>query len=288
MNYNPKRRSLRAESLESRMCMAASLGWDGPGLGSATLTYSVDASASRLDSADVQSAIETALKAWSDIANIKFIPTNQIGLRDSLDFSFVPIDGSGGTLAQAYLPDDVNPSRIAGDIEFDSSENWEVGNSLGTRATDLVLVAVHEIGHALGLEHDDTVGSTLNATISPNASFTSLPPSDVDSILALYAPADTLLSQGVDETIVNDNVEETTPPSEQQDSTPRLNPWARRSPRNSHPSGHGFKHFQPRTDETSSTDTPADEASSNSELTTRLDHNTLLNHLVRIGRVHKR
>jgi len=51
-------------------------------------------------------------------------------------------------------------------------------------------VAVHEIGHALGLEHDQTLGSVLAETVSPNESFVSLGQSDIDAILELYAPAE--------------------------------------------------------------------------------------------------
>lgn len=92
-------------------------------------------------------------------------------------------------LAQAYFPDDVNRSTIAGDIQFDSAESWEVGNSQGSQAFDLLYVAVHEIGHALGLEHSDAPGSVLNDTLSPNQQFTGLTDADRDAALALYAPA---------------------------------------------------------------------------------------------------
>lgn len=186
-----RRRVLLAESLEDRRVLTASLGWDGPGLGSANLNYHIGETPSYLSESEVEAALQTALNAWSDVADITFTQTNRPGLRDSLDFSFINIDGRGGTLAQAYFPDDVNPARIAGDIQFDTSERWEIGNGLGRSAFDLVAVAVHEIGHALGLDHIHAGESILAPSISPNAQFTGLSEHDVEAIQALYAPLET-------------------------------------------------------------------------------------------------
>ena len=113
-------------SLEKRN-MLASVGFDGAGQGSAELTYYLGDAPAEVGQDLFESTIEDALKVWSDVADITFTETSQSGLRDSLDITFRNLDGAGGTLAQAYFPDDVNPARIAGDIQFDSSESWEVG-----------------------------------------------------------------------------------------------------------------------------------------------------------------
>ena len=179
-------RRLGVEQLEQRLCLA-SVGWDGPGRGGAELSYHIGSTGS-LDREVVESTIEAALKVWSDVADITFTETSRSGQRDSLDFNFTRIDGRGGTLAQAYFPDDVNRSRVAGDVQFDTSESWEVGGRQ-SRAFDLMLVAVHEIGHALGLDHDHHHDSVLRASVSPREQFERLSASDVDAILELYAPA---------------------------------------------------------------------------------------------------
>ena len=166
-----------------------SQGWDGSGQGSAELTYYIDASGipSNLTISVVTEAIETALSAWSEVADITFTQTSTAGLDDSLDFSFTSIDGNGGTVAQAYFPDDVNNSSIAGDVQFDISESWEVGNSQGNSAFDLVYVAAHEIGHSLGLEHTSDTGSVLYPSVSANQQFQGLSQTDVNEVLEIYA-----------------------------------------------------------------------------------------------------
>jgi hypothetical protein len=189
---NAKRHAPRLEPMEERLCLASSVGWDGPARGSAALTYYIGGAPSSLSQAAVNAAIRTALNVWSAVANITFTQTTQPNQVRSLDLTFRRIDGAGRTLAQGYFPDDVNPARIAGDVQFDSSERWEVGNALGSQAFDLVQTAVHEIGHALGLDHSNVAGSVMAPTVSPNQSFSSLSSSDVAAIRTLYAPRSTV------------------------------------------------------------------------------------------------
>ena len=181
------RRSLAVEGLEERRVLAASVGWDGPGQGSADLTYYIGQAPNGMSQSTFEAAIETALKAWSDVADINFAQTNQPGLNNSLDFTSKTIDGSGGTLAQAYFPADANRSRIAGDVQFDSAERWEVGNGQGASAFDIVLVAAHEIGHALGLDHSSDGSAVLYPSVSPTQSFVGLDADDIEAIQSLYA-----------------------------------------------------------------------------------------------------
>lgn len=193
--------------------LAASVGWDGPGKCAAALTYNIGSIPSNLDATLVRNTLKAALKVWSDVAKISFVETATASLTNSIDISFRNIDRSGGTLAQAYLPSDVNQARLAGDVEFDSSETWEVGNGRGNAAFDLMLVAVHEFGHALGLDHVRAAGSVMQASVAASQQFAGLSTADVDAILSLYAAAD-----GSPTTPKNPNTP-TTP------TTPPQNPW---------------------------------------------------------------
>ncbi|KAK7844132.1 metalloendoproteinase 2-MMP [Quercus suber] len=59
-------------------------------------------------------------------------------------------DGAGGILAHAWAPTD-------GRLHYDADEQWSVGASPG--AFDLETVALHEIGHLLGLDHSSVEGA---------------------------------------------------------------------------------------------------------------------------------
>lgn len=181
-----RKNSLSFESLEGRLLLASD-GWDGSGLGNASLTYYIGIVPEEIDEAEFREAIDFALAAWTDVVDIQIQETRFARQLDSIDINFGTIDGPNGILAQACLPDDVNPARIAGDILFDAEENWEFGNDQGYSAIDLVIVAVHEIGHSLGLEHVDDPSSIMYESVSPNDSFSELGPSDIDAILELYA-----------------------------------------------------------------------------------------------------
>ena len=64
-------------------------------------------------------------------------------------FSF---DGAGGGLAHALQPatQGAGGTTFGGDVHFDIAENWTNGGGGGT---DFLTVAIHELGHSLGLGH---------------------------------------------------------------------------------------------------------------------------------------
>ena len=64
-------------------------------------------------------------------------------------------DKSGGTLAHAFFP---RQGRASGDMHFDDDEFWTLGSFSGINLTQ---VAVHEIGHSLGLEHTNVRGAIM-------------------------------------------------------------------------------------------------------------------------------
>jgi len=106
------------------------------------------------------SEIDSAFSAWSAVANIQFLkvadggqPFNTAGATGDIRIAGHLFDGPSGALAHAYYPSPSAFSAGHGDMHFDVSENWTC--TPGTGAIDLGIVAAHEVGHAIGLSHDD-------------------------------------------------------------------------------------------------------------------------------------
>ncbi|TXG66597.1 hypothetical protein EZV62_007872 [Acer yangbiense] len=90
-----------------------------------------------------------------------------------------PFDGpspSGPTIAHAFAPTD-------GRFHYDAEEKWAVGAVPGS--IDMETVALHEIGHLLGLDHSEVEGAIMWPVL-PTGSTKGLHTDDIDGIRALY------------------------------------------------------------------------------------------------------
>jgi hypothetical protein len=85
-----------------------------------------------------------------------------------------------GTLAMAFLPPPKNGGSLAGDILFNSSVNWQISTGY-----DIESVAIHEIGHALGMDHSQVQQAVMYA--SYNGVKQSLTTDDVAGIQSVYS-----------------------------------------------------------------------------------------------------
>ena len=146
--------------------------WGSPELGAAggTVTWAVDDSISQ---AEMQS-INAAFAEWSEVANIQFQQVASTAESD-IDFANSALDGAGNVLGVTGFSYTGGQLQSA-DIKFDSGDNLS--------GSEFFLVAIHEIGHAIGIGHFNDDPAVMNSTA--NFSLDGLAQSDIDGIVALY------------------------------------------------------------------------------------------------------
>ena len=102
-------------------------GWDGPGRGSAALTYHFVNFNCNLPQATAKRAVTDAMLNWAQYAALTFTETAAAGQTYSMDIDWRTIDGALGILGMGYFPNDINPEPIAGDFQLDTAETWKDG-----------------------------------------------------------------------------------------------------------------------------------------------------------------
>ncbi|EPS61169.1 matrixin family protein, partial [Genlisea aurea] len=150
--------------------------------------------------APTRSAFARAFRRWSAVTPLSFVETEAFEGAD-IRIAFFrgdhgdgePFDGLLGTLAHAFSP----PS---GRFHLDGDENWVVDgdflDATRTSAVDLESVAVHEIGHLLGLGHSSVREAIMYPTIAFGTRKVDLVDDDIAGIQELYGPNPNKLRSG--------------------------------------------------------------------------------------------
>lgn len=120
------------------------------------ITWSIDTKASPLPAEQVREAFRVAYASWAAHLDLEFVWVENES--DALvRMRFGDYDGSGRVLAWSELADGTSTPKHQ---LYDRAEKWGVFG--GDRAgIDLVRVGAHEIGHVLGLVHDEGKGDAL-------------------------------------------------------------------------------------------------------------------------------
>lgn len=139
-------------------------GWDLDRDNAAHLSYYFGSLTVKVPAATVQGETLRAMNQWASQVNVTFAPSAAASTARSVFIEFAsgahgdnyPFGGPGGQLAHTFYPVPVNAETIAGDMHFDADESWGVGKD-----TDIYTVALHEIGHVLGLSHSDNPADVM-------------------------------------------------------------------------------------------------------------------------------
>lgn len=156
------------------------------------LTFAFGTLSTQIANGTVRDAVRRAFATWeaagagltfSEVAETEN-PDIMIEWRQAADADHSMV---GGVLAHADFPPgfSIVTNGLPLPLHFDDQEHeWTDGAVVG--GFDIETVALHEIGHCLGMLHTDVDGSVMFPFISSNMALRSLQPDDVAGIRHLY------------------------------------------------------------------------------------------------------
>lgn len=161
------------------------------------LTYFFHNCPRSIDCDAAHNAVRAGFAIWAQVSALTF---NEVATAGAADIEIrwttteENLGSPGGVLAFAYFP------SYGGDIYFDDAERWTLFDG---GETDMFVVAAHEIGHSLGMDHSDDPTAVMYAYAGAASNLNA---DDIAGIQQLYG-----VNAGDDAIVVVRNLPENLP-----------------------------------------------------------------------------
>lgn len=172
----------------------------------------------------VATELVRAFNVWSTYSRLEFVHTEDYYNADMVvafgrysHGDYFPFDGPGYILAHAYYP--YEHGSFGGDIHFDEDENWKsdlvYNDNHNYGGVDFFTVAVHEIGHALGLAHSPVYDSIMYPYYRGSSADFALGYDDILAMYQMYISKPEVIDEDYVTWVISDN----TPPTPENTTT---------------------------------------------------------------------